>query len=275
MDDVELLTADQERQLARTIEAGILAEHLLATGERPVAASMGELNALATEGRRAWEHFWLANVRLVWMLAGAEAARARLSAEELFQEGCVALAGAMQRFDPERGRFSTYAVTRIRRHLHEVAATRFGELSLPASRAVQLWRLRGRLGRLDQEYRREVGAREVAAETHLPAAWVRSVLGHRPPVPLEAVDDRCLADDSGNPMDRRLLAEQVRELLDRVPSVEAEVLRLRFGLGGGEQLSLATVAGRLRMSPSTARRLEQRGLARLRQAFCGPLSATG
>lgn len=275
MDDVELLSADQERRLARTIEAGILAEHLLATGERPVAASMAELNALATEGRRAWEHFWLANVRLVWMLAGAEGARARLSVEELFQEGCVALAGAMQRFDPERGRFSTYAVTRIRRHLHEVAATRFGELSLPPSRAILLWRLRGRLSRLDQEHRREVGADEVADEAELPIAWVRSVLSHQRPVPLEAVDDRRLADDATTRIDRRMVAAEVRELLDRVPSAEAEVLGLRYGLGGGEQLSLAAVAVRLRMSPSTARRLEQRGLARLRQAVGGPLAAVG
>ncbi|MCE1173564.1 MAG: sigma-70 family RNA polymerase sigma factor [Propionibacteriales bacterium] len=273
MDEVELLSADQERRLARTIEAGILAEHLLATGDRPVVASMAELNALATEGRHAWEHFWLANVRLVWMLAGAEAARARLSAEELFQEGCVALAGAMQRFDPERGRFSTYALPRIRRHLHDVAATRFGELSLPTSRAVQLWRLRGQLSRLDQEYRREVGAKEVAAEAELPTAWVRSVLSHRRPVPLETVDDRGLVDEAATPVDRRMVAAEVRELLDRVPAAEADVLSLRYGLGGAEQLSLAAVAGRLRMSPSTARRLELRGLARLRQVVAGPLPA--
>jgi hypothetical protein len=56
MDEVELLSADQERRLARTIEAGLLAEHLLATGDRPVAASMAELNALATEGRLSLIH---------------------------------------------------------------------------------------------------------------------------------------------------------------------------------------------------------------------------
>ena len=72
-----------------------------------------------------------------------------------------------------------------------------------------------------------------------------------------------------------MVITEVRELLDRVPSAEAEVLGLRYGIGGGEQLSLAAVAGRLRMSPSTARRLEQRGLARLRQAVGGPLAAVG
>ncbi|PKQ30659.1 MAG: hypothetical protein CVT62_11940 [Actinobacteria bacterium HGW-Actinobacteria-2] len=275
MDEVELLSAEQERRLARTIEAGVLAEHLLATGERPVAASMAELNALAAEGRRAWEHFWLANVRLVWMLAGAEAARTRLSAEELFQEGCVALAGAMQRFDPERGRFSTYAVTRVRRHLVEVAATRFGELALPPSRAIQVWRLRGLRARLDQEHRREVGVSELAADAQLPAPWVSSVLNYRCPVPLDGVEDGRFTEDSSVASDARLFATQLRDLLARVPRAEADVLRLRYGVGGGEPHSLAMVAGRLRMSPSTARRLELRGLARLRQAVAGPLTATG
>jgi RNA polymerase sigma factor (sigma-70 family) len=275
MDEVELLTAEHERKLARTIEAGVLAEHLLATGERPVAASMAELNALAAQGRRAWEHFWLANLRLVWMLAGAEAARTRLSTEELFQEGCVALAGAMQRFDPDRGRFSTYAVTRIRRHLVEVAATRFGEWALPASRAVQVWRLRSLRARLDQQHGREVGIGEVAADAELSSRWVRSVLSHRRPLPLDAIADVPLSADTSRATEAKLLAAQLRDLLEQVPRAEADVLRLRYGVGGGEPHSLAAVAGRLRVSPSTARRLELRALARLRQAVAGPLVAPG
>jgi RNA polymerase nonessential primary-like sigma factor len=266
--DIALLTAADERRLARSIEAGVLAEHLLASGERPLDASEAELQALAQEGRLAWEHFWLANVRLVWKLAGAESRLTGLSIDELFQEGCVALAGAMQRFDGERGRFSTYAVTRIRQHLIEVGAARFGAMELSVSRAVKVRRAHGVRARLDQELGRQAGAAELAAELARPVAWTKALLEHRAPVSLELCDQAGrLSDRLSEEPERQLFCQQVRELLAQVPEDESLVLRARFGLDAAVAETRAEVATRLRVSLSTVRRLEQRGLERLRKAL--------
>ncbi|MBA3020881.1 MAG: sigma-70 family RNA polymerase sigma factor [Propionicimonas sp.] len=274
--EIALLTAAEERQLARTIEAGVLAEHLLASGERPLRATEAELRALSSEGRRAWEHFWLANLRLVWKLAGAESRLTGLNVDELFQEGCVALAGALQRFDGERGRFSTYAVTRIRQHLIEVGAARFGAMELSVSRAVQVRRAHGVRARLDQELGRQTGAEELAAELARPTAWARALLSHRAPVSLDSCDQvGRLADQIGAEPEQRLFASQVRELLALVPTDEAEVLRRRFGLDHVVAETRAEVAARLRVSLSTVRRLEQRGLERLRQVLGRDSAAPG
>lgn len=274
--DSELLTAAEERRLARAIEAGVLAEHLLATGERPLSASVPELLSLMREGRRSWQQFLLSNLRLVWMLAGREARRTGLGVDDLFQEGCVALAGALQRFDPDRGRFSTYAVTRIRQHLVEVGAARFGELALPTSRAVRLRRVLGLQARLGQENGREVGAGEVAEQLQRPADWTRTLLGHQAPVLIDTNDPAWqLADPrSGDPIGQ-LGSMQVEQLLAAVSPEQRTILRLRYGLDGEEPASLVTVANRLRMSPSSVRRLEQRGLTTLRSVVEGAESTGG
>ncbi|MDR1237872.1 MAG: sigma-70 family RNA polymerase sigma factor, partial [Propionibacteriaceae bacterium] len=115
----QLLSADEEAELAQAIEAGVLAKAILDGGCGVlVAASVEELAALARCGREAWRRFLLANVRLVAMIAHREAKRGRLDVEELFQEGFVALADALRRFDYRRGRFTTYAFPSVR---HQIA----------------------------------------------------------------------------------------------------------------------------------------------------------
>ena len=106
-----LLTPGQEQQLARAIEVGVLAAELLASGERPVAATSEELVILVAAGRKAWQDFLLANLRLVWKLVGRESGRAGVPIDDLFQEGFVALAGALQRFDPARGSAMSWMMT--------------------------------------------------------------------------------------------------------------------------------------------------------------------
>ena len=79
-----LLTPEQEQVLARRIEAGVLAAELLASGARPVAATVEELVLLVDAGRQAWHDFLLANLRLVWKLVGRESGRAGLPIDDLF-----------------------------------------------------------------------------------------------------------------------------------------------------------------------------------------------
>ncbi len=258
-----LLSAAEERSLARAIEAGVLAGHLLDTGERPVTASVGELEALAELGRLAWQRFLLANVGLVGKLAGREARRTGLPADDLFQEGFVALAGALQRYDPDKGRFSTFAVIRIRQRLAEVGAGRLGELALPASRAMRLRRARGLEAVLGQELGHDVATSELAAELGRPAEWTRRLLGYRAPVP---VGSEALALPDPEPADplAAIYAGQLRRVVNQLAAEQASVLRLRFGLATGEPVEAGEVAAWLGVSLSTVRRLERRGLEALR-----------
>jgi RNA polymerase sigma factor (sigma-70 family) len=259
-----LLTAEQEQQLARRIDAGVLAAHLLAGGDRPVAATSEELTVLVEAGRQAWDDFLLANLGLVWNLVRRETGRAGVPIDDLFQEGFVALAGALQRFDPERGRFSTFATVRVRQRLSEAAASRLGALALPASRALQLRQARGVEGVLAQEFGRSIELAELAEALGRPVEWTRQLLGHRPPSSLNPADDGPATTDTVPDPDQAIYARQVRRVLRRIDSEQAEVLALRYGLATGEPVDVAGVAARLGLSTSTVRRLESRGLAALR-----------
>lgn len=260
-----LLTPAQEQLLARRIEAGVLAVELLASGDRPVAATVEELVLLVDAGRQAWQDFLLANLRLVWKLVGREPGRAGLPIDDLFQEGFVALAGALQRFDPARGRFSTFATVRIRQRLAEVTAGRLGALALPDSRARRLRQARGVEGALVQEHGRSIEAAELAEALGRPVDWTRQLLGHRAPVALDPTEEGpTLAIASDPDPDRAIYARQVRRVLRRIDPDQAQVVALRYGLTTGEPVDVADIAARLGLSTSTVRRLESRGLAALR-----------
>lgn len=259
-----LLTAEQERQLARRIEAGVLAAQLLASGERPVAATSQELAVLVEAGRQAWDDFLLANLRLVWNLVRRESGRAGVPIDDLFQEGFVALAGALQRFDPARGRFSTFATVRVRQRLSEAAAGRLGALALPASRALRLRQARGVEGALAQEHGRSIDVAELAEALGRPVDWTRQLLGHRAPISLDPAGEGPAATDMVPDPGQAIYARQVRRVLRHIDSDQAEVLALRYGLATGEPVDVAGVAARLGLSTSTVRRLESRGLAALR-----------
>ncbi|MGC3993014.1 MAG: sigma-70 family RNA polymerase sigma factor [Propionicimonas sp.] len=260
-----LLGPDRERTLARAIEAGLLARRLLETGERPVPASADELRALVTEGERAWQEFLLANVRLVWKLTGREVRRSGLSPDELFQEGFVALADALRRYDVERGRFSTWATVRVRQHLAEVASARFGELALPPGRALRMRRARGLEDALGQERGGTVDTAALAVELGQRVDDTRRLVRYRAPVGLDPlVDPPQLADPDPPDPDAAIYAAQLRRLLARLDPEQERVLRLRFGFVTGDPIDQAAVAGLLGISVSTVRRLEQRAMASLR-----------
>nr|WP_300149400.1 sigma-70 family RNA polymerase sigma factor [Propionicimonas sp.] len=260
-----LLTAAEERLLARDIEAGVIARHLLDTGAPPVAATTEELEEIATTGEQAWQRFLLANLRLVWKLAGREARRSGLPTDELFQEGFVALAGALQRYDPERGRFSTFATIRVCQHLAEVGAARFGELALPPSRALQLRRARALAAALGQERGGTVVATDLAQEFGRPPTCTSRLLGYRRPIGLDgATDGTGIPEAVPRDFDAAIYGEQVRRVLGRLDADQARVLALRYGFATGGPVEVTEVATRLTLSPSTVRRLERRALAALR-----------
>lgn len=266
-----LLSAEDELRLARTIEAGVLAGHLLECGDRPVRATDGELAELVAAGRAAWQTFWLANLRLVQKLSSQEARRSGLPPEELFQEGCLALAAALQRFDPERGPFGVYAAGRIGRHLSGVSAARLGALGISTAQAVVLRRARSLRAELSQERLGEVSTAELATVLGCQPERLGRLLQHRAPIALISPDAHPGLVCDGVDPERRLFDEQVRREVARLSPELATVIALRFGLGGHRGLELAEVAQRLGVSVSTARRRERQALEALRARLdsCG------
>lgn len=258
---LELLTAEDEGRLARRIEAGLAAEHLRDHCYR----SEAERQTLITEGRQAWCHFLLANVRLVHKVAASEARLSGVGFDDLFQEGFLALAVSVQRFDYRRGRFTTYALQRVQRHVAEVAAGRLGALALPPSRAVRVRRVRAVTARLSQRLGREASAAEVAAELGETTAWAERLLGYRAPTCVDLSAGLWqLAAPAMDP-EPAVLWGQLPRVLRRVPADHAEVLRRRYGLDGSEPLSVESLAAVLQVSPSTVRRMERHGLGLLRR----------
>ncbi|GAA1432160.1 sigma-70 family RNA polymerase sigma factor [Microlunatus lacustris] len=263
-----LLTAEEVPRLARAIEAGVLAAEARSAGGFGDATEE-ELLAIEEQGRRSWHRFVRANLRLVALVAGQTAARSRLAEADLFQEGCLGLMAAVQRYDHTRGTtFATYALFWIRSSIGAVSAGHLGALNLPTSRAEQLRAARGVEAALTQELGRAPTAVELARALGRSTAWTRALLAHAVPAPIEEVAAVLAAPTATEPAEP---LPQVRALLAGLDPLARRVLELRCGFGDGEPLSLAATGRRLGLSAARVRRVEQRALEALR-AVC-PQSA--
>lgn len=265
-----LLSAEEEAALARVIEAGVAAAAVLAGHALRVEASVEELERIAADGEWARERFLQSNLRLVaFAMAGVLRGRPPgVRRDDVFQEGVVAMSEALRRFDWRRGRFSTLAFRRIRRHVVEYVATLGGSLGVPAHRAVEIRRARAIAARLESEFGRSARAGEVAAELGRDVGRVESLLRHRPAVSIEGMvgdrQERALATHLQEPPD------SPRAELDLLPVSQREALVLRFGLADGRPRSYREIGEETGQSESTARRACERGLAALRDAERDP-----
>lgn len=256
-----LLDRTEVVQLADQIEAGVLARQARLLGSP--GAAVEELQALEELGEQAWQRFVRANLRLVSMVARQSAARTRLSESDLFQEGCLGLMTAIMRFDHRRGHtFATYALVWIRSYIGSASARRLGALNLPTSRAEQLRAARGVEAELGQQLGRVATTAEIARALDRPESWTAALLAHRVPQPLNGLEvERSWSAPVPEPAFDR---DEVDRLLSRLEWPERQVLELRLGFVGDRPCSLAVTARRLSLSVARVRRLEERGLDRLR-----------
>src|SRR4051812_38556870 len=127
-----LLDAAQEVVLAKAVEAGLYAEHLLDTGvSTQTDASTAELEKLVSEGERAKDQFIRANLRLVVSIA-RRYVRSGMPMLDLIQEGNTGLVRAVEKFDYVRGyKFSTYATWWIRQAISRAIAQQERTVRLP------------------------------------------------------------------------------------------------------------------------------------------------
>lgn len=257
-----LLTPEEEVQLAVEIEAGVLAAEALTRRERPSGATVDELRWLVAAGNRARSRYVRANLRLVSMVAHQAAARAGLPEADLFQEGCLGLMTAVDRYDHRRGcRFATYALLWIRAFVNAASARMLGTLNLPTSRASQLRQARGVEALLAQRLGRQPTPVELATELGRSADWTARLLAHEHPQGLDEVDDIAMVDAD---LEEVLLGRGSRvELLTVLEGFDRRVVELLFGFAGAA-LTYAEVARKLGVTSNRVRRAERRALERLR-----------
>jgi RNA polymerase primary sigma factor len=271
-----LLTHAQEIDLARRVALGRSARRRLARRGLPPTQRRA-LQHQVLDGQAALEALILHNLPLVVSVAG-RFHNTELELDDLIQEGILGLIRAAERYDPRRGtRFGTLAVWWIRQSIGRAVANTGRAVRLPVNRGWRISQLRRMAARLAQETGDEPSINQVAKAAGLPAQAVAELLRDgqavlsldAPPSDpgdrdaLERVADSTALDPETAVVENSL-TEAVRESLALLDEHEAEILRLRFGLGGGEARPLRSIAAEWRMSPEGVRQISERAMDHLR-----------
>ncbi len=278
---VPLLTAEQEVDLAKRVEAGLYAEELLAR-ERPDGAPLDDarrrhLTMIAGDGERAKRHLLEANLRLVVSLAKRYQGRG-LPLLDLVQEGNIGLVRAVEKFDFAKGyKFSTYATWWIRQALQRSLADQGRTIRVPVHMTEQINRALRMRRDLAQQLGRDPSSAEIANALGLAPGRVEQVLRYgRDPVSLDAPvgddGDSVFGDfieDADAPtatdaIDFGLLQARLRAVLSTVPERSAAVVRLRYGLDDGRPRTLDEVGRELNLTRERIRQIERETLKELR-----------
>jgi RNA polymerase primary sigma factor len=286
MGQEDLLTAEQEVQLSKEIEAGTEAEEILEErGDELSLDERDELMLAKERGDAARAHLIRANTRLVVSIAKKYRGRG-LQFLDLIQEGNVGLMKAVEKYDYRRGnRFSTYATWWIRQAVTRALANHGRTIRIPAHLGGRISKLYQVAQELEQRQGRQPTAEEIADEMDLPAERVRWMLRtSRQPVHLERpVGDESDAElgdfiedeEAPPPADtvaQTMLTEEIGEILDQLTPREARILRLRYGLQDGESRTLKEVGEMFGLSRERIRQLEKEALRKLRHPnFAGHL----
>src|SRR5437763_4044435 len=165
---VRLLTAGQEVELAKRIEAGLFAGHKLAAGSQDLSIeARTDLEQVTEDGRTARDHLVEANLRLVVSLARRYTGRGMLFLD-LIQEGNLGLIRSVEKFDYTRGyKFSTYATWWIRQAITRAMAEQSRTIRLPVHMAEVINKLARVQRQMLQDLGREPTPDELAKELHM------------------------------------------------------------------------------------------------------------
>jgi RNA polymerase primary sigma factor len=277
---VPLLTADEEVQLAKRMERGLLAaEKLKEMGDRLSADDRYTLDDMVQDAVDAQEHLVRANARLVISVAKKYIGRG-VHFLDLIQEGNIGLIRATNKFEYRRGhKFSTYATWWIRQAVSRAVADQGRTIRVPVHMGDQLNRMRRVQLTLLQELGREPNIDELAKGMETTPDKVEHLMEiSRRPVsletPIDEEGDSTFGDfvedtSTPSPVDEvatHLLHEQLQGALNRLPMREAQILRLRYGLEDGRVYTLEEVGHTIGVTRERVRQLEAQALNRLRQS---------
>jgi RNA polymerase primary sigma factor len=277
-----LLTAEQEVDLAKRIEAGLFAEHKLETTALEGRAGLDEnyrreLELIAEDGRRAKAHMLEANLRLVVSVAKKYSDRG-LSLLDVVQEGNLGLIRAVEKFDYTKGyKFSTYAMWWIRQAIQRGFADSARTIRLP----VHVLEMLSKLSRVERDMHQRLGREptpeELAVELDRTPDQIEELLRtSRQPISLDSTigedGETSIGDliedvdapEASELVDRQLMAEQLRSALDALTPREATIMAMRFGLYDGNPHTLDEIGRALGLTRERIRQLEKQSLSKLR-----------
>lgn len=285
MGQQDLLSAKEEVELARKIEAGRQLEAEEIDPDTLNFFEKEEHNRIIDMADAARAHLIRANTRLVVSIAKKYRGRG-LQFLDLIQEGNVGLMKAVEKYDYRRGnRFSTYATWWIRQAVTRALANHGRTIRIPAHLGGRISKLYQIAQELEQTLGRQPSPEEIAECMEIPAERVRWMLRtSRQPVHLE----RPVGDDSdaelgdfiedvdapapAEAVAQNMLTEEIGEILDQLTPREARILRLRYGLQDGESRTLKEVGEMFGLSRERIRQLEKEALRKLRHPnFAGHL----
>ncbi len=277
---VPLLTAEQEVELARRMEAAALARKQLEKyGDSLPLDDVYALRETILDGDAAQEHLIRANARLVISVAKKYIGRG-VPFLDLIQEGNIGLIRATNKFEYQRGhKFSTYATWWIRQAVSRAVADQGRTIRVPVHMGDQLNRMRRIQLQLTQELGREPTIDELASGMETTPDKIEDLMEiSRRPVSLETPIDEegdstfgDFVEDVSSPapaeeVATHLLHEQLTQALNRLPAREAQILRLRYGLEDGRVYTLEEVGQTIGVTRERVRQLEAQALNRLRQS---------
>ncbi|MEV0146884.1 MULTISPECIES: RNA polymerase sigma factor [unclassified Nonomuraea] len=272
-----LLTAAQEVELARRIEAGLYAEYKLETDPTLSPAAREDLDLVIQDGKDAKDHMLEANLRLVVSVAKKYTDRG-MSLLDVVQEGNLGLIRAVEKFDYTKGfKFSTYAMWWIRQAIQRGFADSARTIRLP----VHVLEMLSKLSRIERDMHQRLGREptpeELAKELDKTPDQIEELLRtSRQPISLNAtigedgettIGD--LIEDVDSPeaseiVDRQLLGDQLRGVLDNLSPRESKIMALRFGLVDGKPHTLDEIGKHLGLTRERIRQLEKESLSKLR-----------
>jgi RNA polymerase primary sigma factor len=275
---VPLLTAEEEVDLAKRIEAGLFASEKIQTPGKKVAEKLRrELEAIERDGQIAKRKLVEANLRLVVSIAKRYVGRGMLFLD-LIQEGNLGLIRAVEKFDYTKGyKFSTYATWWIRQAITRAIADQARTIRIPVHMVETINKLIRIQRQLLQDLGREPTPEEIAHEMDLTPDKVREILKvSQEPVSLETPigeeEDSHLGDfiedsDAVVPIDAAsfiLLQEQLDSVLHTLSEREKKVIQLRFGLTDGHPRTLEEVGREFGVTRERIRQIESKTLSKLR-----------
>ena len=247
---VELITADEEVELAQKIKAG---------------------------DQRALEKLTKANLRFVVSVA-KQYQNQGLTLPDLINEGNLGLIKAAQRFDETRGfKFISYAVWWIRQSILQALAEQSRIVRLPLNKIGSINKINKAYASLEQQHERPPSAEEIATKLEMSEMDVKESLRNSGrhvsmDAPLVEGEDSNLydvlnSDDSPNP-DDDLMVDSLRTEIERSLATltprEGDVIRLYFGLNGQHPLTLEEIGEKFDLTRERVRQIKEKAIRRLK-----------
>jgi RNA polymerase primary sigma factor len=273
---VPLLTAEDEVELAKAIEAGLYAEEKLNGGFPLLGAERADLEWLTADGVRGKQRLIEANLRLVVSIAKRYIGRG-LVFLDLIQEGNLGLIRAVEKFDYTRGyKFSTYATWWIRQAITRAIADQARTIRVPVHMVETINKLARVQRQLHQELGREATVDELAGELGVEPERVAEIQRiAQEPVSLQSPigeEESDLGDfiedaDAVVPIEAAafiMLQDQLDRVLCELSDREQRIIQLRFGLTDGHPRTLEEVGREFGVTRERIRQIESKTLAKLR-----------